>query len=536
MYTIYVDNNLIYSPTLIEDGYYAVRPQLKKELNLASTLEFGLPSGAVGYNSINKLKSIVKVYNDNVRVFRGRCLSDEQTMQKQKNIYCEGELGFLQDSVIRAYTFTGTVEQYFTFLINRHNSMVEAEKQFRVGVVDVGDDEDTITRASGSYLSTFDEINEQLINPLGGYIMPRYEIENGVEVEYLDYLSDSGGQNSQVIEFGENLLDFSQKLDGGEIFTVLIPLGASKGTKQGIERRLTIASVNSNRDYLEDATGIARFGRITKSMVWEDVKKARVLKSKGQRALASGANIIPQIELSAIDMHILNVNKDAIKLGEYNQVISVPHGVNAPFQCMRQTIDFENPEQSLYSFGVTPKTLTSINNLQNSKINAVINQVSDVLEDVEAIYDDVAEKAPLSSPEFTGTPTAPTASDDASNGQIANIEYVVNAINGRLSVSSVQRLPVTSAVNSSNLRYAKYGRVISVSGWLKCNTNPSAGAVLFTLPKPMHEITVTAYDQDAPNTVPAFTLRPSSGNMEFYKGSIAGHYINFGFTYITAED
>lgn len=387
MYTIYADNNLIYSPTLIEDGYYAIKPELKMELNLASTLEFGLPSGAVGYNGINKLKSIIKVYNDDVRVFRGRCLSDEQTMTKQKNIYCEGELGFLQDSVIRAYTFTGTVEQYFEFLIGRHNSQVEADKQFRVGQVTVGDDEDTITRKSGSYLSTFDEIREQLLNPLGGYLIPRYEIENGVEVEYLDYLSESGGQNSQVIEFGNNLLDFSQKLDGGEIFTVLIPLGASKGTRQGVERRLTIASVNSNRDYLEDATGIATFGRITKSMVWEDVKKASILKAKGQRALASGANIVPQIELSAIDMHILNVNVEAIKLGEYNRVISTPHGVDAEFQCTREVIDFENPEQSLYSFGVSPKTLTSINSATNSKINAVIEQVADVLEDVSELTD-----------------------------------------------------------------------------------------------------------------------------------------------------
>jgi hypothetical protein len=80
-------------------------------------------------------------------------------------------------------------------------------------------------------------------------------------------------------------------------------------------------------------------------MVWDDVKKASVLKTKGQRALRSGANIVPQIELSAVDMHILNVNTDAIKLGEYNRVVSTPHGVDAQFQCTREVIDFENPEQ-----------------------------------------------------------------------------------------------------------------------------------------------------------------------------------------------
>ena len=422
MYTIYVDNNLIYSPTLISDDYYVVQPKLQKELNLASTFEFGLPSDAVGYNSINKLKSIIKVYDDNTRVFRGRCLSDEMTMLKQKSIYCEGELGFLQDSVVRAYRFTGTVEQYFAFLVNGHNNQVEANKRFRVGQVTVGDDEDTITRASGSYLSTFDEMNEQLIQKLGGYIMPRYEIENGTEVEYLDYLSDSGGQNSQVIEFGNNLLDFSQKLDGGEIFTVLIPLGASQGTKKGVERRLTIASVNNNKDYLENTTATSTFGRITKSMVWEDVKKASVLKAKGQRALASGVNIIPQIELSAIDLHILDVEADVIKLGEYNRVISVPHGVDAWFQCTRMTVDLEDPEQSLYSFGVSPKTLSSINNSKNKKIDAVVEQVADVLEDVTEIYDNYEEIS-------TAVDDLSTKSDTIETGaQVNKIEVIM--ING----------------------------------------------------------------------------------------------------------
>lgn len=428
MYTIYVDDNLIYSPTLAEDGYYVTAPTLQLELNLASTLEFTLPPDSVGYNRINKLKSIVTVYDDGVRVFRGRCLYDELTMLKDKKIYCEGELGFLQDSVIRAYTFTGTVEQYFAFLVNRHNSQVEASKQFQVGIVDVGDDEDTITRASGSYLSTYDEMKEQLLEPLGGYIIPRYEVENGVVVEYLDYLAESGGQNGQIIEFGVNLLDFSQKLDGQEIFTVLIPLGASKGSKKGVERRLTIASVNDNKDYLEDATGIATFGRITKSMVWEDVKKANILKKKGQRALASGANIVPQIELSAVDMHILDVDTEAIRLGEYNRMISVPHGVDAFFQCTRMVLDLENPDKNLYSFGVSPKTLTSINTSANSKISAVIEQVADVLEDVSEIYDDVESKAAIESPDFTGSPTAPTAATGTSSTQIATTEFVANAI------------------------------------------------------------------------------------------------------------
>lgn len=360
MYAVYVDGNLIYSPTLIDDGYYLVDPRIKSELNLADTFEFGLPVDAVGYNSINKLKSIITVYDDDVRIFRGRCLSDELDINKQKSIYCEGELGFLQDSVVSKYEFTGTVSNYFAQLVNNHNSQVESDKQFQIGQVTVQADTASIYRGSGEYPSTFNEISDKLIEKIGGYLIPRYEVENGVEVEYLDYLADSGGQNSQIIELGVNLIDFSQKVDGQDIFTVIFPLGevVEQGEIGHPDTRLTIASVNSGKEYLENQQGINVFGRICKSMVWDDVTDANILKSKGQAALSAASYIIPQIELSAIDLHKLDVNVSSIRLGEYNRVVSVPHGVDAWLQCVRQSIDLENPEQSLYSFGIAPRTLT----------------------------------------------------------------------------------------------------------------------------------------------------------------------------------
>lgn len=390
MYTIYSDGNLIYASTLVDDGYYAVEPKLDMELNLASTFQFGLPIDAVGYNQVHKLKSIVKVYDGDRRIFRGRCMSDEQNLEKQKDIYCEGELAFLQDSVVREYTFTGTITQYFTQLITRHNDQVNADKQFRVGNITVGNNgADTITCSSDEYPTTFDEISSQLLEQLGGYLIPRYEIENGVEVEYLDYLADSGGQNSQIIEFGNNLLDLSQKLDAREVFTVLIPLGKVTGKQGDLERRLNIKSVNNNKDYLEDATAIAEYGRICKAMVWDEEDDANRLKTKGQHALNSGTNIVPEIDLSAIDLHLLDVNVSAIKLGEYNRVISIPHGIDAYFQCVRISIDLENIEQSQYSFGATSSTLTQLNYLENRKINAVISKVQNNVGDIGIIYGDV---------------------------------------------------------------------------------------------------------------------------------------------------
>ena len=93
--------------------------------------------------------------------------------------------------------------------------------------------------------------------------------------------------------------------------------------------------------------------------------------------------------MSAVDLHLLDVNASAIELGEYNRVISLPHGIDAYFQCVRVSIDLEDIEQSQYSFGATSATLTKINNAENKKINAVIGKVQNNVGDIGVIYGDV---------------------------------------------------------------------------------------------------------------------------------------------------
>lgn len=361
MYSIYVDGNLIYSPVLMEDGYYVIEPKIQSELGLVSTFKFGLPVGAIGYDSINKMKSIITVYDDDTIIFRGRCLSDELGIDNQKNVYCEDELGFLRDSIVSRYVFDLiTVSDYLTWLITNHNAQVDANKQFTLGVIDDVFLGFYMGRRSGEYPNTLDEMNEKLVGELGGYILLRHDVSENDIVTYIDYMATSGSQNSQIIEFGSNLIDFSQKIDTQDVFTVVIPLGEviAEGDSATPDTRLTIANVNDGKEYLEDATGIATYGRICKSVVRDDIDDASWLKAWGQSVLEEGSSIIPEIELSAIDLHVLDADVSSIKLGGYNRIVSVPHGIDTWLQCVRQSIDLENPEQSLYSFGTAPKTLT----------------------------------------------------------------------------------------------------------------------------------------------------------------------------------
>lgn len=450
MYQINVKNGnddavRIYSPDrLDDDNRYVDEPILTSEVNCADVLEFDLPPDSKGYNLINTLKTVITVYDsadggnvNRTRLFRGRAVYIDALMSGTKHVYCEGDLAYLNDSVVMSYQFEDTVENLFKQLVNGHNSQMPAGKEFQIGDITIEDKNETVKVETTTFPTTLKEMQKQLINEFGGYIIPRCEIENGVEVTYLDYLEDASVENSQKIRFAENLVDISEHSTAEEVFTVLIPLGAVKKREKGeLEKRINISSVNGGSKELVDADGVAEFGRIVRVMTWDKIKDPVKLKTKGQKALARGSNDFTEIELSAVDMHLLNVNTSAIRLGEKNKIISPPHGFDKWMPCKKIVLDMENPERSIYNFGKMGKSLTGVNQGTSMKLDSVSNDVGDLGAEVESVSTAYAEldrtKAPLASPNFTGLPTAPTAEAGTSNTQIATTKFVGNEIIDRI--------------------------------------------------------------------------------------------------------
>ena len=450
MYQINVKNGnddavRIYSPDrLDDDNRYVDNPILTSEINCADVLEFDLPPDSKGYNLIHPLKSVITVYDsadggnvNRTRLFRGRAVYIDTLMSGVKHVYCEGDLAYLNDSVVMSYQFEDTVENLFKQLVNRHNSQMPVGKEFQIGNITIGDKNETVKVETTTFPTTLEEMQKQLINEFGGYIIPRCEIENGAEVTYLDYLEDASVENSQKIRFAENLVDISEHSTAEEVFTVLIPLGAVKKREEGeLEKRINISSVNGGSKELVDADGVAEFGRIVRVMTWDKIKDPAKLKTKGQKALARGSDDFTEIELSAIDMHLLNVNTNAIRLGEKNKIISPPHGFDKWMPCKKIVLDMENPERSIFNFGRMGKSMTGVIQGTNMKLDSVSNDVGDLgaeVENVSTAYGELDRtKAPLASPNFTGLPTAPTAEVGTSNTQIATTRFVDNEINSKI--------------------------------------------------------------------------------------------------------
>lgn len=125
------------------------------------------------------------------------------------------------DSIQRPYEFQGSPNELFKQFIQIHNSQVEPSKQFIIRNVNVPDSNNYINRENSNYSNTWDATNDKIINTNGGYI------ETGLLEEgkrYIDYIEEYTHINSQIIQFGENLLDITQYAKGENIKTAIIPI------------------------------------------------------------------------------------------------------------------------------------------------------------------------------------------------------------------------------------------------------------------------------------------------------------------------
>lgn len=348
-----------------------IEPKLVLEENKSGTFSFKIPKTHPYYDKVLKMGCEISVLRENEIIYVGRPLTDDEDFYGTKNIVCEGILAYFLDSIQRPYSHQGTIKNFFKKLVDNHNSMVDAFKQFAVGTVDVIDSNDYINRSTSDYTSTLQAVNDKLIDTHGGYLKVDYESR------IINYLQSSGGESKQVIRFGENLLDLNKYIKSDSLITAVIPLGAEteKEGLNGTKLKLTIESVNDGKDYLIDEEAAKEFGIIFGTVEFEDVTIPINLKRKGQEYLNKCKNLSLTIELSAVDLSVIDADIEQFTLGEQVRVISEPHNLDSYFMLSKLEIDLTNPANNKITLGKTKSKLSSdITKRQNEIVLKIIKQ------------------------------------------------------------------------------------------------------------------------------------------------------------------
>lgn len=391
MYRVYCNDSPLYD--LRDEDLVLISPIVKIGENTAGSFEFSILPKHPHYEEVNELTSVITAYDGDEEIFCGRVVEITKDLYNRKKVICEGELAYFNDSIQRPAKYQGlTVRGYLETLVNIHNQQVKnqgIDKTFKVGAVTVQDNNDYVYKYT-NWESTLEVIKTDLLNTYGGYL--RIRKENGVR--YIDYLADYPNTNTQVIEFGSNLLDFTHDMVASDIVTAVIPLGArleDVTEVEDLDAYLTIKDVNGGVDYVYSQEAVKSYGWIFKTVKWDDVHVADNLLRKGKEYLSDIQFAQITLTVSAVDLHMLHVDMERIKVLDEIRVTSSPNGLDRFFPVSEMTIYLDKPSNNKLTLG-TSYSKNSLSTKTESNMTSIKDKI-DSLPNKSEILEEARENA-----------------------------------------------------------------------------------------------------------------------------------------------
>ncbi len=410
MYKVISDGYTIYDYR--SEKYPIFDARLELELNKTGTFSFSIYPDHPHFEKIRKMGSVIEVFQNEELVYRGRVLDEEQGFYNEKQVTCEGELAFLLDSVVDVEgssdsPITYKPKAYLEKLIARHNAVMgdDTRKRFKLGNVSDSLNEIDIKISESDYKSPWELITSNLIDTVGGYIWLRYEVEDGENVSYIDYLAEPDVPSNQPIVFGLNLLDLKKTTKGEDVMTGIFPVGTYDGgqitlgdggydldEETGEKKSNTIGCI-----VLKHAS--ENIGRIVKTVKFDGVKTVSDLKKKAEEYVLNAAKFSTCVELTAADLAGIKKGVNPFRLGQKlvvkdNVVNDKNHGLEElaeesgaelKFLVKKLSLELLNPTNNRLTVGATFSTLTESSNASAASQSKTAETVQR-LENSQSLY------------------------------------------------------------------------------------------------------------------------------------------------------
>lgn len=392
MYEVYIENAGIATFVHEENGENILASaKIEDAKNAISSFTFTIYPYNAGYNRLNAFSTMVYVYNSKRSRydFIGRIIQVTQQMDGDgavyKTVVCESRLAFLCDS-IQPYTpemqYMGDdsrngLQEFIDDILYNHNEQVEDYKRIFRGDVSLTTWGSSANVYKGlNYESTWDVIKSKLLDVFGGEI--RLRETNGRL--YLDYAEEIGTTRATAIELGRNMESAQRTVDCTSIVTRLIPLGAKlyeqitddngKVTERQTENRLTIASVNDGKIYIENSTAEGLYGVVYGTAYFDDVTEAADLKTKGEAQMAAQNMLNESNSITSLDLSLLGIDADSIAVYDKYPCRNPLIGLDAVLEVVKKTTDVIEPYSSTFDLGdISVSLADSILGLSTSYAN-----------------------------------------------------------------------------------------------------------------------------------------------------------------------
>lgn len=437
---------ILYGSELLLDPYtddVVTDAKLTSSINTASYFDFTISPKHTLYNTILERAELVSVYFDKIKLFSGEITEIELDLEGYKSVTCTGVLDFLGDTVVRPYsTIEGeedllapsSVDGYFQWLIDQHNEHCpDSSKQF---VVDVNqgnmlDTNNYIYRASSQRPTTASEIENKILDSLGGYLFVRYKDDLNI----LDFYADAHEANTQIIDFGVNITDFTKTTSTDDQYTAVVATGYTPDPPEDDPDKemkpITLegctdggtpysATIVKQGDKVYDVDAVARYGYKEYYASNDEIETYDGLLEYACKTLKSLLSPYLTVTVKAVDLAMYMDNGyEHLQLGQAARVRSKPHGLDEYLMVNSIDIDVNDPGNTEYTLGAGYDTLTGQQSSFLKSLNAGINSALDITGALSAETKAAAKNAQ------TALDTSDEAKAAADKAVVSNVsEYV----------------------------------------------------------------------------------------------------------------
>lgn len=412
-YTVTYDGEFLFDPygdDVITDS------TVSGEVNAAVYFDFTIESTHRLYDKIEEKAGIVKVYSDKKLLFMGEITDIQEDFYGSKQVSCVDPRDHLNDVLLRPYstvsgeqpnTAPSSVDGYFQWLVDRYNAGTINQKfHFQVGVNQGAylDKNNYIYRSSEQFPSVGSELEDKILDSLGGYLTLTYP----EDIPTLNLYADVHQANTQIIDFGVNLIDFTKTTGTNDQYTAIRPEGGtpekdSDDPNAPDPKSTTIESLGDgvtsvDSDYVKKGdvvycqSAVNRYGYREYSWNDSDTTDPKDLLEKAVADLKKKIEPKLTIEVKAVDMALFMEGYDHLECGQVARVRSKPHDIDEYLLVSSMDIDLKDPSQTKYTLGQAFDSLTGEQSAFVKSLNSGINSSLDAAASIDKALKDQAEK------------------------------------------------------------------------------------------------------------------------------------------------
>lgn len=399
-YTVTYDGDFLFDPygdDVITDS------SISGEVNAAVYFDFTIERNHRLYNKLEEKAGIVRVYSDSKLLFMGEITDIQEDFYGSKQVSCVDPRDHLNDVLLRPYstvsgeqsiTAPSSVDGYFQWLIDKYNEgMINPKFHFQVGVNQGAylEKNNHIYRSSEQFPSVGSELEDKILDSLGGYLTLTYPND----IPTLNLYADVHEANTQMIDFGVNLIDFTKTTGTSEQYTAIRPEGGtpekdSDDPDAPDPKPTTIESLGDgvtsvDGDYVKKGdvvycqSAVNRYGYREYSWNESDTTDPNDLLEKAVANLKKKVEPKLTLEVKAVDMALFMDGYDHLECGQVARVRSKPHGVDEYLLVSSMDIDLQDPSQTKYTLGQAFDSLTGEQSSFVKSLNAGINSSLDAV-------------------------------------------------------------------------------------------------------------------------------------------------------------